>query len=120
MSGTRMSSKPKKDAAREPAPLSFAKRDPDAAADRIPLFEVDGVEYTIPAVIPTGEALMHLATTRGMQDEAMRGMYLLREIAGPAAFNALLGEAEMTPKDWHQLTTVLTEHTFGPLEKPGN
>lgn len=95
--------------------MVFAKRD-KTQADRIPLFEIDGVEYTVPAVVPTGDALAHLAVTRGMADESMRGMYLLRELAGPEAMTALLGEAEMTDGDWHKLLTILSEHCFGRLE----
>jgi hypothetical protein len=116
MSGTRMNAK-KKAAA---APLVFAKRAPKVEVDRIPLFEVDGTEYTIPAVVSTGEALNHLVMTRGMETEALRGLYLLRELAGPEALAAVLNEADMTPEDWQKLLTVLSEHVFGRLEAPGN
>lgn len=101
-------------------PMSFAKRDEAAEADQVVLFEVDGIEYTVPAVIPTGQALQYLAITNGMETEALRGMYLLRVLAGEAAFNALLGSADMTGADWHQLISILSEHVFGGLEGPGN
>jgi hypothetical protein len=112
----------KKSAApRAAALMSFAKRNQDAASeDRIVLFEVDGTEYTIPAVIPAGDALAHLLIVNTLATEAQRGAYLVREIAGPAALTALLGEAEMTSADWRNLIKILTEHVFGPLEAPGN
>jgi len=102
------------------AALSFAKRGPDEDGDRIPLFEIDGTEYTIPAVVPTGDALLHLAVTNNLPDEAMRGMYLLRELAGPDALTALLGQADMSDTDWHKLISILSTHCFGRLEAPGN
>jgi len=98
------------------APLVFAKRDEKQPADRIVLFEVDGVEYTVPAVIPTGDALRHLAIVNQMPSEAMRGMYLLQNLVGSAGFDALLGQAEMTDGDWHKLIDILSEHCFGRLE----
>lgn len=101
------------------APLSFAKRDPDAVADRIALFEIDGVEYTVPAVVPTGESLRLLVNTNGL-NESMRGAYLLETLAGHEALNALLGQAEMTDDDWHKLIGRLSRHAFGDLEEPGN
>jgi hypothetical protein len=98
------------------APLSFGKRATPAEADRIPLFEIDGTEYTIPAVVPTGDALVHLLNVNAMDSEAQRGVYLIRELAGPEALTALLGEADMTDGDWHKLITILSEHAFGRLE----
>lgn len=100
------------------APLAFARRDRDAeqAAERIPLFEIDGTEYTIPAVVPTGDALALLAVASGLPDEARRGMYLVRELAGPDALAALLGEAEITEADWRRLLELLAQHAFGGLE----
>jgi hypothetical protein len=100
------------------APMSFAKRE-DAEVDRIPLFEVDGVEYTVPAVVPTGTALALLLNTQGLS-EARRGAVLIEALAGNAALNALLGQAEMTDADWHKLITIVSEHAFGRLEEPGN
>jgi hypothetical protein len=100
------------------APLTFGKRD-TAASDRIPLFTIDDTEYTIPAVVPTGEALVHLSMVKAM-DEARGGLYLVRELAGPDALTALLAEADMTDGDWHKLIQILSEHAFGRLEAPGN
>lgn len=102
------------------AALSFAKRAPAEDADRIPLFEIDGVEYTIPAVIAAGDALMHLAMVGRFQNEAQRGMYLVGQLAGNDALAALLAEAEMDVGDWQKLIKILSEHTFGQLEAPGN
>lgn len=100
------------------APLAFARRDRDAeqGAERIPLFEIDGTEYTIPAVVPTGDALALLAVASGLPDEARRGMYLVRELAGPDALATLLGEAEITEADWRRLLELLAQHAFGGLE----
>lgn len=102
------------------APLSFAKREPEAEAERIPLFEIDGTEYTIPAVVPTGDALAYLLVASSMANEAQRGAYLMRELAGPDALTALLGQADMRESDWHKLIKILSEHAFGHLEAPGN
>ena len=83
-------------------PLSFSKRAAPDEQDRIPLFEIDGTEYTIPAAIPTGTALVLLANTAGLT-EARRGMALIEALAGNAALNALLQQADMSQGDWHKL-----------------
>lgn len=99
------------------APLSFETRKPQADPDLVPLFELDGTVYTMP-VVDTGDALQHLAIVSGMS-EAMAGMYLLRNVAGPDAFNALIGKAKLDPADWRRVTIALRAHVFGDLEAPG-
>lgn len=100
------------------APMSFTKRDQKAKQDRVVLFEVDGVEYTVPAVVPTGDALKHLINTSGLS-EARRGAYLVQVLAGIDALNALL-DADLSDAEWHTLITTVSEHAFGRLEEPGN
>jgi hypothetical protein len=100
--------------------MSFAKREAAPAEDRVPLFEIDGVVYDMPATISTGEALQHLVMVNAQATEAMRGMYLLRNVVGSDAFDALLGSADMQPGDWHKLMRILSDHVFGQLEAPGN
>lgn len=97
--------------------MSFAKRDQAPAAERIVLFEIDGTEYTIPATVPTGQALELLTVSSVLPNEARRGIYLLRELAGPDALEALLGESDITDGDWHKLVTIMSEHSFGRLEE---
>lgn len=106
---------------RPAALMSFAKRDrATEVEDRIPLFDIDGVEYTIPAVVRPGDARAYLAVTSGMENEAMRLMYLLRELAGPDALTALLGQADTSEDDWRRLNKIVLELVFGPLEASGN
>ena len=121
MSGTRINAEAKKTAAAPFEPMSFEKRDVQAEADveRVPLFEIDGAEYTIPAVVPTGDSLKLLLQTRGM-NEAERALVLIDVLAGNKALNALLGEAKLTDADWRKLITRVSDHALGRVEEPGN
>lgn len=102
------------------APMSFTKRDPkaDAKIARTPLFEVDGVEYTVPAAVPTGHSLKLLLQTRGM-NEAERALVLIDVLAGNEALNALL-DADLSDSEWGRLIKNVSDHVFGGLEAPGN
>lgn len=100
------------------APMSFTTRDPEAEAERIPLFEVDGTAYTVPAEVPPTVGIKLMLMTAGMS-EARRGAVLIENLAGNKALNALLNSG-MSDAEWHQLITTLSEHAYGRLEEPGN
>lgn len=115
---TRGAATPRVDAAAPFAPMSFTTLDPKTKQDRLPLFEIDGVEYTVPAVVPTGHSLKLMLNTSGM-NEGQRGAYLIEALVGNAGLNALLN-ADLSDADWHRLITTLSKHVFGRLEEPGN
>lgn len=104
------------------APLSFGKRDrlQEAQRDRVVLFEIDGTEYTIPAVVPAGDSVAYQLVAGALPTEPAKGAYLIRELAGPAALTALLGDADVTDGDLRALFTIVSNHVFGPMEAPGN
>jgi len=103
-------------------PMVFAKRDAEAEAEaaatgtRLVLFEVDGTQYTVPAEIPTGRRIELLLVSAGMATEVLKASYLVRELAGPAAIQALLRDADYNDKDLLKLGANLSRHVFGALE----
>lgn len=97
--------------------LAFSKREePKDDAKRIYWFEVDDVEYTMPADIPTGYAISLLTVVHGLSSAVHQGAYLIRELAGPAALTALLA-SDMTGAQWKQVVDKGWPHVFGPLEE---
>lgn len=103
-------------------PMVFARRDRTAEGEaaaagvRLSLFEVDGTEYTVPAEIPTGRRLELLLVSVGMETEVLKSSYLVRELAGPAALQALLTDADYQDGDLLKLGANLSRHVFGALE----
>lgn len=102
-------------------PMVFAKRDRTseaarAAEVRLVLFEVDGIEYTVPADIPTGRRLELLLVAGGLETEVLKSSYLVRELAGVDALQALLTEADYQEADLLKLGSNLSRHVFGALE----
>lgn len=98
------------------AALSFTTLDDKQLKEqRIPLFEVDGVEYTMPAVVPMAYAISILAVVRQQQDAIGRGLYLVRELAGAEALTALL-VSDVDEDSWAALIDTMWPHCFGQLE----
>lgn len=96
------------------APVQLKKR--SATVAREPLFAIDDVEYTMPAVVEFGDALRLGAVLRLQVDENAKGMTLVRNLCGDKALEALLGDATMTRAEWMRIVGILTDKVFGPAE----
>lgn len=102
-------------------PMVFSRRDAQAEAaradeTRLGLFEVDGTVYTVPADIPTGRRLELLLVAGNLETEALKSSYLVRELAGPRALQALLTDADYREADLLKLGANLSKLVFGALE----
>lgn len=87
---------------------------PADAPDRVPLFDVDGVQYTMPAVVSAGQVLMQLRDEQKYGD-AYAGMLLIERLCGPEAMAAILA-ADLTLAQWAHVANVATTHALGQLE----
>jgi hypothetical protein len=97
------------------APVQLKKR--PTQAKREPLFSIDDEIYTVPAVVPAGDAIMLTATLRLQPDEDAKGIMLVRTLCGNQALAALMGDSTMTRGEWRAIVAILTEKVFGPAEK---
>lgn len=94
--------------------LSFQSRDKDAG-ERLVLFAVDDVEYTMPAVVAPGYAIALATVVHQVPDVIDQGCYLIRELSGPKALTALL-ESNLTTAQWSAVIAKIWPHVFGQLE----
>lgn len=88
-----------------------------ANEERVPVFYIDDVEYTIPARPRMNIALqfMHLAREQG-DSQAMD--YLLGKLLGEEGYRALREYDDLLPEQFTQITEIATKLTLGALELP--
>lgn len=79
------------------------------------LFEVDDVEYTMPAVVPAATAISILWVIHQMEKPFDQGFYLIRQLVDEKAMTALLN-SDLTPEQWSELIDKAWKHTFNQLE----
>jgi hypothetical protein len=112
MSARPTAAKPK---AKSSAPVQLKKR--SSAPAREPLFSIDDVEYTMPAVVELGDSIAFARLLRVQPDEDSKGVELVRHLCGQQALNALLGDSTMTRAEWRRIVELLKERAFGPEEQ---
>lgn len=80
----------------------------DRLAEREPLFSVDGVEYTIPKVVPASWTIQatNLAMTQG---EAVALTYALLKMLGDDGFKALQDCETLTQEDLTLVTKIIAD-----------
>ncbi|MGW2371659.1 hypothetical protein [Kitasatospora sp. NPDC001683] len=90
---------------------------PQVDEERVPLFYIDDVEYTIPARPRMNIALqyMHLAKDSG---DAVAADFLLGSLLGEEGYRALREYDQLTPEQFQQITAIATRQTMGALELP--
>jgi hypothetical protein len=96
-------------------PLRLERRDPKQ--DRVQLFAVDDQWYTMPALVPLGEAMKIAALMDMQRNERGKQAVLLREVCGIDALAALYGEASFDGRQWNQLVDIVRTHALGQLEE---
>lgn len=87
----------------------------EGADERIPVFYLDGVEYTIPKRVNMSIGL------RFIRDRAKYGsdvaiVNLMEEMLGQEAYEALLNYDGVTEEDFEQITMILSRAAMGKLE----
>lgn len=105
--------------ARKPRAVSDGQSGEPADPDRMELFAVDGVSYTIPTQIPTNMFLRYLweLRRRGV-DVAIMG--LLENMAGIDAVQALMNHAELDDTTLTEIMRGLTNMVDGRIDLTGN
>lgn len=99
----------------KPAPVVITT-DTEANEERLPVFSIDGVEYTMPAEVPASMALRVLDTIRRLGQEAAVS-YLLEEVLGPEAYQALLNCRTLKPEQLKAVVAVVQDHVLGAVEE---
>lgn len=85
--------------------------------DRVPLFSIDGTEYTMPAEAPgyIGLEATDLWATRG---EAVATRWLMIELLGEDGYAALRTCKTITKAQMLQVQGIMVRHVFGDGEGP--
>jgi hypothetical protein len=103
-----------------PAPADDVIRltsDPERVEERVALFYIDDVEYTVakrPGV-NVGLEYLHLSRTQG-QEIAVD--YLLGKLLGEAGYTALREYDQLTSEQFQQICEVAARLTLGAMELP--
>lgn len=84
--------------------------------ERVPVFSIDGHEYTMPAVIKPHLALKYLWLLK--QDGAEQASaWLMEKVLGADGFKALSEYEPLTMEQFEQIQVIIRDHTFGAMEE---
>jgi hypothetical protein len=111
----------KKSAIRRPAvkpePVIITTEDESQEPqERIPVFTLDDVEYTMPAHIPASMSLRVLDMIRRVGQEAAVS-WVLEEVLGDEAYQALLNCRSLKPSQLLAVMAVVQDHVLGAMEE---
>lgn len=98
-------------------PMRLERRAQPHEVDRVVLFSIDDADFTMPALVETGDAIKWRTLVATQRGEDLKGVLLLRLLCGDAAVAALLDDATMTREQWAQLRQKMTAHAFGDPEE---
>lgn len=92
-------------------------RSADRAEERVPLFYIDDVEYTVAKRpnVNVGLQMMHLFRTQG---EAAAQDYVLEKMIGSEGYAALREYDDLTPQQFKHIAQVVVKLALGSLELP--
>jgi hypothetical protein len=85
-----------------------------ANEERIPLFAIDGVEYTIPKHIDAGLLLRFLDDSASGETAAIKS--LLKELIGDEGYKALINFKGLAPEELAQLMEDINTYAMGQVE----
>jgi len=96
-------------------PIELFSEERQAAAEkRVPLFTIDGVEYSMPAEPPAFVVLAYLKTVREKGDD-VAAYELLENMLGEEAYEALRNCKTATVSDLAAITRIVGEHSVGAI-----
>lgn len=87
--------------------------------EMVTLFTIDDVEYGMPAAIRPNTALKYLRMTR-TQGADIAAAWLLEEVLGVDAYEALMGHDDLEPEQLDQVMAIVEQHVLGQKERAGN
>jgi hypothetical protein len=87
------------------------------AVDTVPLFSIDGVAYSIPAIAPPVMGLRYLKLRRE-QGELVANGWVLEAMLGEEAYEALCNFKDLTEENLRELSEIVGKHVLGSLEEP--
>lgn len=93
--------------------LALTTKNPDEV-ERIALFSIDGVEYTIPKKVRTDVQLKFMRLNRENPDDA--AAWLLETVLGTEAYGALESYPDLTPEDLQHVLFAALRVVFGMTE----
>ena len=85
--------------------------------ERIPLFSIDGTDYTMPAEVP-GSVSMEATELWATEGEASATRWLMLELLGEDGWAALRGCKTITKAQTKQVIQIIVEHAMGGDEDP--
>lgn len=80
--------------------------------ERIPLFSIDGTEYTMPAEVP-GYVALEATDLWATQGEAVSTRWLMRELLGDEGYAALRACKTITKAQVRQVMQIMVKHALG-------
>ena len=83
---------------------------------RIPVFSIDGVEYSMPQEINGHFALEVLEQIRANGSESVTA-WVLEETIGSKGYRALRGCETLTTADLKAVIKIVTDHVLGAVEE---
>jgi len=98
-------------------PVLRLKTRDQAEQERVPLFYIDDVEYTIPKRPRMNVGLQFLHLSRDQDDSAAMD-YLLAKLLGEDGYRALREYDDLTAEQFQQITEIASRLTLGALELP--
>ena len=95
---------------------SKTAKEKKAAGERIPIFEIDSVEYTIPKVVDAAAVLRYLdaAAERGFEAAVAD---LLRELVGDEGYEALVNFEGLEPEQLSEVFDMVEQYALSQVEK---
>lgn len=84
--------------------------------EKVPLFEIDGVEYGMPARIGPNVGLKALRIAR-TQGSDVAEAWLLEEVLGGEGYEALMNFNALEVEDLEQIMSIVQKHVMGQAER---
>jgi hypothetical protein len=98
-----------------PQPIVITS-DASLLTERVDVFSIDGVMYSMPKVINAAIALRAVEIIEQGGDLAVIP-FMFRETIGPDGYEALKNCVSLKPSDLQAVTKIIADHVLGAVEK---
>ncbi len=96
-------------------PVQLSTKAPVVEEERIPIFYVDDVEYTVPKKIPRSLSLKIMRTAR-LQGDLAASQELMEAVMGEDAYIALMNCESVTDEQLDQISQFINDLAMGQAE----